>query len=123
MRLLLDTQILVWLVTGDDRLKQAWRDAITSPDNDLFVSAVIAVEYTELQLRHRIPVDERIAELADRFDLVIEEFPGNGWERIEHLPQVHRDPVDRMLVVHAQMGDFTLLTADAKIRQYPVNCL
>ena len=36
------------------------------------------------------------------------------------LPDLHRDPFDRMLVAQALSGGLTLVTADAKILQYPV---
>jgi PIN domain nuclease of toxin-antitoxin system len=39
---------------------------------------------------------------------------------VRNLPLLHRDPFDRMLIVQAQIENATLLTADADIRQYPV---
>lgn len=123
MRLLLDTQILVWLVTGDRRLKAAWRTALSDADTSLCVSAVIASEYTDLQVRGRLPVDESIAVLVERFDLSLEAYPGEAWSLLPTLPEIHRDPVDRMLVAHALLGDFTIMTADANIRRYPVPCI
>lgn len=123
MRLLLDTQILVWMVTGDRRLRQEWRSAIAAPDAELQVSAVIACEYTDLQLRRRLPVDETIGELVDRFDLAVVPLPSTAWTLLGTLPQVHRDPVDRMLVAHALIESQTLITADTNIRRYPVACV
>lgn len=66
MRLLLDTQILVWMVNGDTRLRPDRIAAIASEDAALHVSAVVAFEYADLQVRGRIPVDEPIAELIER---------------------------------------------------------
>lgn len=123
VRLLLDTQILVWMVNGDSRLKAEWRAAIAAPEAELQVSAVIACEYTDLQLRRRLPVDETIDILVARFDLTIAPLPTAAGERLGALPPVHRDPVDRMLVAHALSEDQTLMTADANIRRYPVSCI
>jgi PIN domain nuclease of toxin-antitoxin system len=123
VRLLLDTQILVWMVNGDRRLTSVWQKAMASPDADLCVSAVVACEYTDLQMRGRLPVDESMSELIERFTLAIEDFPADAWEILRELPQIHRDPVDRMLVAHAMRNDTTLITADANIRQYPVHCV
>lgn len=123
MRLLLDTQILVWMVTGDRRLKQTWRDAISDPNAELHVSGVIAFEFTDLLLRTRLPIDETMAELISRFDLVVEALPADSWTKLAELPAIHLDPVDRMLVAHALVSDCALITADKNIRRYPVTCI
>lgn len=123
MRLLLDTQMLVWMVNGDRRLRSVWIDAIVSDRNSLHVSPVIAFEYADLQMRRRIPVDELMDALVDRFDLTVEPFPLDCWRLAANLPLIHRDPVDRMLVAHAISGGFTLATADANLRRYPVTTI
>lgn len=123
MPLLLDTQILVWLVVGDSRLDAAQQAAIFDADNDLVVSAVVAFEYTELQLRGRFPVNEPLEELERRFGLTIAGYPADAWQLIEKLPLIHREPVDRMLIAHAMIDNMPIVTADAKIRRYPVDCI
>jgi PIN domain nuclease of toxin-antitoxin system len=60
---------------------------------------------------------------VSRFDLILEPFPAGCWELLMDLPAIHRDPVDRMLVTHALVKDMALVTADANIRRYPVNCI
>jgi PIN domain nuclease of toxin-antitoxin system len=42
---------------------------------------------------------------------------------VARLPDLHRDPFDRMLVCQAIMGGLTLLTPDPLISQYPVPTL
>ena len=111
------------MITGDARLKPQWRDAIAAPETELEVSAVVACEYTDLQLRQRLPVEETIAELVARFELLIAALPGGAWTVLGSLPPIHRDPVDRMLVAHALVEGQTLVTADANIQRYPVDCL
>ena len=123
MRLLLDTQILVWMVNGDRRFRLQWIDAFANRESSLHVSVVVAFEYAELQMRKRLPVDEPMAELVDRFGLAVEGLPGECWRLADNLPPIHRDPVDRMLVAHALSEGMTLITADANIRRYPVECI
>ena len=119
MRLLLDTQILIWMVNGDRRFRLELSTTIANADS-LHVSAVTAFEYSDLQSRGRIPVDEPFDELVDRFDLEMEGYPVDCWRVAVQLPRIHRDPVDRMMIAHAIAGDFTLVTADRTIRAYPV---
>lgn len=41
---------------------------------------------------------------------------------MQQLPDIHRDPIDRLLVDHALTSDMHIVTADANIRRYPVFC-
>lgn len=36
-----------------------------------------------------------------------------------HLPALHKDPFDRILLAQADVEGFMLLTTDAKVAQYP----
>lgn len=123
MRLLLDTQMLVWMVNGDRRLRPEWIETLSRPSTSLHLSPVMAFEFVELQRRRRIPVDEPLAELIERFDLAEEDFPSGCWGVAADLPLIHRDPVDRMLAAHALIGGFTLATADANLRRYPIGTI
>jgi PIN domain nuclease of toxin-antitoxin system len=123
VRLLLDAHVLIWLPTGDPRLSKAAREAIADPESELFASAVTAFELASLQQRGRVAMVEDMAAVADVLGLSVTDFPAEAWRVAERLPDFHRDPVDRMLIAHAIVGDFTLITADADIRRYPVKSL
>lgn len=123
MRLLLDTQLLVWIALGDTRISRPATDAIQSPDNQLFVSATVAFEFTDLQIRRRFPVHDPIGLLAAVIGFDIVDFPAGAWHIAPTLPDIHRDPVDRMLVAHALSENYVLVTADATIRGYPVESI
>ena len=123
MRLLLDTQILVWMVNGDRRFRADWFDIVFDEASSLYVSVAVAFEYSDLQQRNRLPVSEPMSDLIERFDLLIEGFPGECWRLAAKLPLIHRDPVDRMLIAHAMHEGMALVTADANIRRYPVECI
>jgi PIN domain nuclease of toxin-antitoxin system len=120
MRLLLDTHILVWIVLNDKRLSQQQRHALENSDNQLLVSPAISYELSYLQKRRRIPLVEPIDILQQLvgFDLV--DLPATIWAYAASMPDIHRDPVDRMLIAHALAENMTLVTADTNIRRYPV---
>lgn len=120
MRLLLDTQILVWLPAADRRLKRVAAEAILADESELFVSAVTAWEFTDLRKRGRIGAPYDIGELAKQFSFSVLDLPAALWEDLQNLPVLHRDPTDRMIISHARIADLTLVTADKIIRSYPV---
>ena len=39
---------------------------------------------------------------------------------MDKLPELHRDPFDRIIVVQAIIHDFTIVTSDRLIKMYPV---
>lgn len=43
--------------------------------------------------------------------------------KVVELPPIHRDPFDRLLAAQASVEDLALVTADAKIRRYPITTI
>jgi PIN domain nuclease of toxin-antitoxin system len=123
MNLLLDTQVLVWCLAADRRLRNAARQAIEDDGNRVWVSAASAweIEIKAALGKLRVPDDLLTQMTAIRFD----ELP----VRIEHalflrrLPALHRDPFDRILIAQALCEGFTLVTADPVLREYPVRII
>lgn len=123
LTLLLDTHTLVWLSAGDARLSATARDAIVGDDAALAVSAVTAWEYADLERRGRFNGASGFQKLIDSFALTLLDYPADIWRLARSLPDLHRDPVDRMLIAHAIHQGLTLVTADATMRRYPVKTL
>jgi PIN domain nuclease of toxin-antitoxin system len=123
LALLLDTHIIAWILAGDRRLKAHVRDIIFDGDTQLFVSAVIAWEYTDLALRGRLPSVELFENLQELLKIQLLDVPSSLWRLAETMPMLHKDPVDRMLIAHAIHADLTLVTSDKIMRDYPVKSL
>lgn len=121
--MLVDTQALVWSAIGDPRLSAAANAAITSGTERLFVSAVTAYEFADLNQRGRFGIDLPLRMVLEQLEARVLDYPGAVWTIAESLPPIHFDPVDRMLVAHAIHADLTIITADAKMREYPVRTL
>ncbi len=123
MDLLVDTHVLAWIANDDERLSKRFVDTLPDPDTRLFVSAVTAYEYSDLLARNRFPakVDIPLLQAELGFDLL--DYPADLWPVTVGLPDIHRDPVDRMLVAHAIALDLTLVTADRNMRRYSVKSL
>ena len=124
MRVLLDTQVWLWMWGEPERLRNDARTIIEDPLTELNVSVATAWEIStkEAAGRLRLPVaaetwlaDPRhrreVTELAITFEHVI---------RAGTLPRHHRDPFDRMLVAQAQIEGLQLVTADARLSAYDV---
>lgn len=123
MRLLIDTHILVWIVLNDRRLSEEQRAALSDPVNLIVVSPVVAYELSQLQATRRIPLSESIERLQELVGFETADLPFDCWRVVGALPDIHRDPIDRLLIAHAMATEMTLVSADASIRRYPVSCI
>lgn len=123
MVLLLDTQVLVWLGQNSPRLSRIALAQIEDARNKLHVSAVVAWEFVELNARGRFGADLRLGDLLKAYGVVTLPLPADAWCLAKALPQIHRDPVDRMLVAHALHADMTVITSDRAIHDYPIRTL
>lgn len=123
MRLLLDTEVLLWWLEDSALLLRSARDAIADGGNEVWVSAATAWEIaTKRNLGLlRIPSDlgTILAEVG------FEELPVTvaHAEAAGALPLHHADPFDRVLVAQAQIERLTLVTQDERIAQYDVALL
>lgn len=61
--------------------------------------------------------------MVDLLEAEILDYPASAWTVVETMPQIHLDPVDRMLIAHAIHADLTLVSADRAMRSYPVRLL
>ena len=121
MKLLLDTQILLWAAGQPERLSAAARKLLNSPRNELLFSSAsmweIAIKNTlgredfrvEPRLLRRGLLDNGYAELP-----ITSEHAMN----VDSLPRLHKDPFDRILVAQAITEGITLLTNDAQVARY-----
>ena len=123
MRLLLDTHVLLWALTDDPSLSAAARAAIVDGRNRVVVSAVSAWEITIKRSlgKLRAPADLAKEVAAHRFTPLA--------VSLEHalavgaLPDLHRDPFDRLLVAQAGVEGLTIVTRDRAIARYDVDVL
>jgi PIN domain nuclease of toxin-antitoxin system len=121
--LIFDTHAIFWLTTGNQKFSAAVADALGSEGTALYISAVTAWEYSDLVMRNRLPAAPAIFEVIRDYAFTLLDFPATAWTLATLLPDIHRDPIDRMLVAHAISADLTLVTADSDIRRYPVKSL
>jgi PIN domain nuclease of toxin-antitoxin system len=124
VRLLLDTCTFLWIVGGARELSARAREAFADPANEAVLSAASAWEIAVKHRLGRLPLPQAPDEFvpAQRAAHGIEPLPLNEEAalHVAKLPDLHRDPFDRMLVAQALVGGLVLLTPDDSIRQYPV---
>jgi PIN domain nuclease of toxin-antitoxin system len=119
VKLLLDTHILIWWMTGDRRLSKAIRARILADENDVSVSAASFWEIAIKARLGRIDIDLddlRSAAIADGFTEIPVQVAHTL--KLKALPDHHRDPFDRLLIARCIAEGQRLVTRDKSILAY-----
>lgn len=124
MRLLLDTNAFLWWVADDPRLPERARAAIGNGGNEVYFSAASAWEIAIKSSLGRVEVPQPLGEF------MTDQLRTNAFEilpiHIRHalavstLPDVHRDPFDRMLVAQAMQEQMSIVSGDEHVHAYGV---
>jgi PIN domain nuclease of toxin-antitoxin system len=121
VKLLLDTQLLLWAAGQPERLSARAKRQLNDPGNELLFSAAsiweIAIKTSlgrddfrvEPRVLRRALFDNGYVELAVTSEHAVS---------VDTLPPIHKDPFDRLLVAQALVEGITLLTADAQLARY-----
>jgi len=127
MKLLLDTHIFLWFISGDVRLPTDWRDSIRDPDNAVYWSvvslweALVKYHLGKLPLPH--PPESYLPAQRARHQIASLPLDEASVSHLSSLPAVHRDPFDRMLVCQALEHGLSIVTVDPVFGAYPAPIL
>lgn len=122
MRLLLDTHVVLWQLSGERELSVLARDAIAAA-NDLLFSVVSFAEMGIKASVGKLDIpDDLQALIADSGVRTLGLSPAHGLA-VSGLPVHHRDPFDRLIIAQAMVEGLTIVTADTRFRAYGIEPL
>jgi len=127
MNLLLDTHAFVWWRDDPDKLSKTAHDAISGPENEVFLSVVVAWELqikialNKFELKWSLEKSIEVEQLANNFRILPVELAHALY--LENLPLHHKDPIDRLLISQALVENFTLVASDRRFSDYGVNLI
>ena len=123
--LLMDTHVFLWFVNGDTKLSKEMLQAIETEEK-VWVSVIsfweLAIKSSLGKLTLPCPVSQLMEDCA-KMNLSILPIKAQHLQQLEHLPWIHRDPFDRLLICQAQAEGLKLATVDENIRQYEVGLI
>jgi PIN domain nuclease of toxin-antitoxin system len=122
VRLLLDTHVVLWQLSGGRSLGARATAAITAA-SELAFSVVSFAEIGVKAAIGKLEIPTDLHEhVLDAGLHVLGLSPGHGLA-VASLPLHHRDPFDRLLIAQAQHERLTIVTADARMNAYDVQVL
>ena len=121
MRILLDTNILLWAIIDPSRLRAKIHQQLRDADNDILFSAAsiweIAIKAALGRADFKVAPEEIVNEAVVNGFV---ELPVHSKAalRVATLPLHHRDPFDRLLIAQAMTEPARLYTSDAELEIY-----
>ncbi len=124
--IVLDTHVLVWWVSGIEKLSLSAKKAIAkhqAVERSILVSSITAWEIAMLVEKGRLTLNMDV----DTWLLEVGKIPSVKFVPVDNVIGVkstslpgafHKDPADRMIVALARQGSYPLITADEKILTY-----
>lgn len=127
MRVLLDTHTFLWWASGGSELSDRARELIADDRNDVVFSVVVAWEIVIKATLGRLsipePPDMYIPTRLRSFGFSVLPVHLRHVLGLSGLPDLHRDPFDRLLVAQARSEEIPIVTRDERVRAYPVEVL
>jgi PIN domain nuclease of toxin-antitoxin system len=127
MKLLLDTCAFLWIAGNAPPLSKRARDLFRAADNQVYLSAASA---WEIAVKHRLgrlplpaPPERFVRDMREAHGIAPLPIDEDSALHVSRLPDLHRDPFDRMLVSQAIVHGLTILTPDPIIMSYPARTI
>lgn len=125
MGYLLDTNVLIYILSAPTELSSDAK-RIVQNEEKLFVSIAslweIGIKQGLGKLRIGLTIPEIEVQCALR-DIQMLPIRSTAIEKLKELPEIHRDPFDRLLIAQALDAGFALVTRDKIIPQYPLRTI
>ena len=121
MKYLLDTHIALWLLTDNKQLSHKARQIISSPGHRIYASVA---NLWEVAIKHKKYPDDMplasgaMAELLRQSNVLLLPIKLEHIVATETLPDIHKDPFDRLLIAQALSEPMRFLTHDEKLAPY-----
>jgi PIN domain nuclease of toxin-antitoxin system len=124
MNFLLDTHVFLWFITDNNQLSAHARQQICNKKNRIFVSAVVAWEIVIKAKLGRLYFDGQPYEFFQKH-LEVNNFESLSISllhaaHIYSLPDIHKDPFDRLLIAQSYIEKMPLISKDSTIARYDI---
>jgi PIN domain nuclease of toxin-antitoxin system len=123
VNLLLDTHVLLWIAAGEAVPGPRARDAIADGRRLVFVSAASAWEIAIKARLGKLDVPDDLPEMLEHYRFTPLDVTTRHAMAVRELPDLHRDPFDRMLVAQARAEGLTVVSHDPQVLAYDVASL
>lgn len=128
MNYLVDTNVLLHFVKGDEVfISQKVKKILSQSDNQFTLSVVslweVSIKHSIGKLSFLKPPGLWMMDLTQKIGWNILAINAEHALAINDLPLHHKDPFDRLLIVQSQIEGLPLITPDEKFKKYKVQIM
>ncbi len=116
--ILLDTHYLLWVMLEPKKLSIQARQMFENEDVPLFFSAASVAEIEIKKQLGKILIPDFFYEKLKEAGFLELPVRANHAAIISQLPNIHRDPFDRLLLAQVIYEEWELITSDEKLLAY-----
>lgn len=127
MNYLLDTHTFIWWDSKPEKLSTQVLKYCEDGNNKLFLSIA---SIWEMQIKHQLgklsfdtDLELLIKEQVQNNSLLLLAIKPKHVFTLSKLPNVHKDPFDRLLISQSMQEEMTLLSCDSVFSDYPVDVI
>ena len=124
MKYLLDTHILIWFLSGDEKLNFYTKQLIENEENELLVSIAslweMSIKFNLGKLQLQKPFDQLFPQQLEENNIDILKVKIEHLKLLCNLPLHHRDPFDRLIVCQGLFEQISIISKDTILDKYGV---
>lgn len=128
MKILLDTHIIIWVLTDSPKLSTKARELLLDKSNEIYFSVISLweIETKRLSKPDKMPFTaQTISNYCKSSGYKLIQLKEESIYKLSELTRpenepAHKDPFDRMLICQAMTENMNLLTHDSLIKGYGV---
>lgn len=124
MKVLIDTHVFLWAITGDSRLSKKHRNLWLDESAELWLSCASIWEMLIKAGLGKLPLPSPgaafILSQMEKNRLTWHGLRAAHFTELETLPPLHHDPFDRMLIAQARAEGMSIATVNPAMRRYGV---
>jgi PIN domain nuclease of toxin-antitoxin system len=126
MRYLLDTHTVIWYVQKASNLPLKAEEIIDNEANRRYISSIslweIAIKVNLGKLLLNSTLNEFLGKIrSSKFEIL--QIEDEYLKLLSTLPNIHKDPFDRLIIASAIAENLTIITTDENIQKYDVQWL
>lgn len=129
MKILLDTHMIIWVLTDSPKLPQKAKEFLLNDDNEIYCSVISLweIEIKRLSKPDKMPFTaQEISDYCKKSGYKLIQLKEESIYKLSELTRpeiesIHKDPFDRMLMCQAISENMNLLTHDSLIKGYDIS--
>ncbi len=122
-RYLIDTHILLWASSLDNKLPKHIYDILYNADIEIAYSVICLWELIIKEAKGKLNLPDNFFARLPELGFSCLDVKQSHVLMLQNIPSGHGDPFDRMLIAQAKAENITLITHDKQLSQYPAKLL